>query len=241
MTPPIEQTTKDGFDLQFGTNVIGMSLVHAMSISSSKNICTCRPLLSHKATASAPNRVGKDGPVWEGARGEHVVRGTQHGVRPRLRPLPGQPQAPQGGLDEAVRAEQVREYQTSRFTWRNWFNDHIIVSQATVVFSNELHRRYGNQGIVSTSLNPGNLKTELQRNGSKITTLLSVRAPRRAAQLRNGSLTRTPRPFAETSVVPGPDGCAHAAICGHNAPSCASRRAGAFIFCAMSSRAMPDT
>lgn len=31
MTPPIEQTTKDGFDLQFGTNVIGTSRVHAMS------------------------------------------------------------------------------------------------------------------------------------------------------------------------------------------------------------------
>ncbi|KAJ7505236.1 hypothetical protein B0H11DRAFT_1977646 [Mycena galericulata] len=33
-----------------------------------------------------------------------------------------------------------------------------------VVFSNELSRRYADQGIVSVALNPGNLKTELQRN-----------------------------------------------------------------------------
>jgi len=30
--------------------------------------------------------------------------------------------------------------------------------------SNEFARLYGNQGIVSTSLNPGNIKTDLQRN-----------------------------------------------------------------------------
>ncbi|KAJ7644209.1 hypothetical protein FB45DRAFT_1020992 [Roridomyces roridus] len=33
-----------------------------------------------------------------------------------------------------------------------------------VVFSNELSRRYSDQGIVSVSLNPGNLKTDLQRH-----------------------------------------------------------------------------
>lgn len=32
---------------------------------------------------------------------------------------------------------------------------------ANIVFSNELARRYGDHGIVSTSLNPGNLKTNL--------------------------------------------------------------------------------
>ncbi|KAJ7147050.1 hypothetical protein C8R43DRAFT_538612 [Mycena crocata] len=33
-----------------------------------------------------------------------------------------------------------------------------------VAFSNELSRRYADQGIVSVALNPGNLKTELQRH-----------------------------------------------------------------------------
>ncbi|KAF9013216.1 NAD(P)-binding protein [Cyathus striatus] len=33
-----------------------------------------------------------------------------------------------------------------------------------VLFANKLARRYGDQGIVSTSCNPGNLKSDLQRN-----------------------------------------------------------------------------
>lgn len=40
-----------------------------------------------------------------------------------------------------------------------------------VLFSNELQRRYGDQGIVSTSLNPGNLKSDLQRHLSWTETL----------------------------------------------------------------------
>ncbi|KAJ7151442.1 hypothetical protein C8R43DRAFT_1005187 [Mycena crocata] len=35
---------------------------------------------------------------------------------------------------------------------------------ANIVVSNELARRYGDKGIVSVSLNPGNLKTDLQRH-----------------------------------------------------------------------------
>ncbi|KJA25648.1 hypothetical protein HYPSUDRAFT_134827 [Hypholoma sublateritium FD-334 SS-4] len=33
-----------------------------------------------------------------------------------------------------------------------------------ILFSNELARRYGDQGIVSTALNPGNIKSDIQRN-----------------------------------------------------------------------------
>ncbi|KAF9524212.1 hypothetical protein CPB83DRAFT_861628 [Crepidotus variabilis] len=36
-----------------------------------------------------------------------------------------------------------------------------------ILFSNELARRYGDQGIVSTSLNPGNIQTDLQRTVPK--------------------------------------------------------------------------
>lgn len=46
--------------------------------------------------------------------------------------------------------------------------------KATVVFSNELHRRYGDQGIISVSLHPGHLKTEAQRHVSSIEKVLSV-------------------------------------------------------------------
>ncbi|KAG8988878.1 hypothetical protein FRB90_002509 [Tulasnella sp. 427] len=41
-----------------------------------------------------------------------------------------------------------------------------------VLFSNELARRYADQGIISNALNPGNLKTELQRHTSWIQNLL---------------------------------------------------------------------
>ncbi len=47
-------------------------------------------------------------------------------------------------------------------------------AKATVVFSNELNRRYGDQGIISTSLHPGNLRTEAQRHVSSIEKVLSV-------------------------------------------------------------------
>ena len=43
-----------------------------------------------------------------------------------------------------------------------------------MVFANELHRRYGDQGVVSVSLHPGNLKTDLQRHVSSIEKVLSA-------------------------------------------------------------------
>lgn len=52
--------------------------------------------------------------------------------------------------------------------------------QGNIVFSNELHRRYADQGIVSVSLHPGTLDTELARHGSKLTQCLFVRVPRTA-------------------------------------------------------------
>ena len=42
------------------------------------------------------------------------------------------------------------------------------------MFSNELQRRYGDQGIISVSLHPGNLKTDVQRHVSPIEKVLSV-------------------------------------------------------------------
>lgn len=47
-------------------------------------------------------------------------------------------------------------------------------AQAMVVFSNELQRRYGDQGIISVSLHPGDLKTDGKRQVSSIERMLSV-------------------------------------------------------------------
>ncbi|KAK7435109.1 short-chain alcohol dehydrogenase [Stygiomarasmius scandens] len=40
--------------------------------------------------------------------------------------------------------------------------------QGNVILSNELARRYGDSGIISISLNPGNLSTDLQRSTPKV-------------------------------------------------------------------------
>jgi len=39
----------------------------------------------------------------------------------------------------------------------------LTFNQANVIFSNELARRYGDHNIVSVSLNPGNLDSDLLR------------------------------------------------------------------------------
>lgn len=49
--------------------------------------------------------------------------------------------------------------------------------QGNVVFAKELARRYGDQGIVSIAVNPGNLATDLQRHGSKFKQFLTVSRP----------------------------------------------------------------
>jgi retinol dehydrogenase-12 len=49
-------------------------------------------------------------------------------------------------------------------TWKLYSQSKI----GNVLFSNELARRYGSDGIVSTAVNPGNLKSELQRHLSKL-------------------------------------------------------------------------
>ncbi len=54
---------------------------------------------------------------------------------------------------------------------------HVVPCKATVVFSNELHRRYGDQGIISVSLHPGNSKTDVQRHVSHLEQVLSVSSP----------------------------------------------------------------
>jgi len=41
-----------------------------------------------------------------------------------------------------------------------------------ILFSNELARKYGDQNIISTSLNPGNIVSDLQRTMSRVAYVL---------------------------------------------------------------------
>ncbi|KAG8747712.1 hypothetical protein FRC10_011839 [Ceratobasidium sp. 414] len=84
--------------------------------------------------------------------------------------------APKGGIDYSVLIPNDPESEARRrkmgpgglYSQSKWGN---------VVFANELARRYESQGIISTSLHPGGIKTELQRHltlGSVAESLLNM-------------------------------------------------------------------
>ncbi|KAJ7103405.1 NAD(P)-binding protein [Mycena belliarum] len=123
MNTPIEQLTAQGFDLQFGTNVIGHFLL-------TKRLM---PLLLSGAQSSTDKKARV---VNQSSSAQMFVDTIDLGA---LKDVPAR-----------TKLGSAKLYMQSKF--------------ANIVFSNELARRYGDKGIVSTSLNPGNLKTDLQRH-----------------------------------------------------------------------------
>ncbi|KZO94651.1 NAD-binding protein [Calocera viscosa TUFC12733] len=124
---PLHQLTKQGYDITFGTNVIGPAYFTILLIPA---------LISSAKTA-------KDGKVRL-----INVSSAGHWI------------APKGGVDwTTVVGSNPERLNTltlvSAYTQSKWAN---------IVFSNELARRYGNQGIVCTSLSPGIIRTELTRH-----------------------------------------------------------------------------
>ncbi|RYP10839.1 hypothetical protein DL764_000391 [Monosporascus ibericus] len=65
--------------------------------------------------------------------------------------------APEGGVDM-----NNLDYKTER----NAMQKYAVSKAGNILYSAEMARRYGGQGIVSVSLDPGNLKTDLQRHAS---------------------------------------------------------------------------
>ncbi|KAK7034767.1 short-chain alcohol dehydrogenase [Paramarasmius palmivorus] len=122
MVPPLEQLTKQGYDLQFGTNVIGHYLLTKRLL----------PLLIEGAKSSPDHKAR----IVNTSSSAQMFTNTIDFAT--IKDGPARRKAGNGKM-----------YMYSKF--------------GNVVLSNELARRYGDQGIVSTSLNPGNLKTDLQR------------------------------------------------------------------------------
>ncbi|KAJ7259539.1 NAD-P-binding protein [Mycena haematopus] len=121
MVPPISQLTAQGFDLQFGTNVLGHFYFTKLLL----------PTLLATATAENPARVINTSSL--SSLGVSTVDFDT------LKDSPARTKAGSGQL-----------YGQSKL--------------GNVLFSNELSRRYADKGIVSVSLNPGELKTELWRH-----------------------------------------------------------------------------
>lgn len=122
MTPPIDMLTDDGYDLQFGTNVLGHFYFTKLVL----------PTLLSTAKSSP------DGSA-------RVVNTSSNGHW-------------FGGLEyDTMKDGPARRKQGP---WQLYGQS----KTGNVVFAVELARRYGDQGIVSTSLNPGGIKTDLQRH-----------------------------------------------------------------------------
>jgi len=125
MVPPVEKLTDDGYDLQFGTNVLG----HAHFTLS---------LMPELIAGAKSSPDGKS----------RVVNVSSIATYRNTPPL--------------IKWETLREHPSRRAE-----GTRALYAQSkygNVAFSNELARRYGDQGVISNALNPGNIKTDLQRH-----------------------------------------------------------------------------
>ncbi|KAL4080167.1 hypothetical protein V8B97DRAFT_2054649 [Scleroderma yunnanense] len=122
MAPPIEQLTADGYDLQFGTNVLGHFYLTKLLLPT---------LLS--AAESSPDGIAR---VVDSSSSGHWF----------------------GELDFGT----IKD--SSKRRTRNRAELYGQSKTGNIIFSAELHRRYRDQGIVSISLNPGGIRTEILRH-----------------------------------------------------------------------------
>ncbi|KAH0836337.1 hypothetical protein J3R83DRAFT_7889 [Lanmaoa asiatica] len=161
MFPPIERLTADGYDLQFGTNVLG-TLFPAQGIL--PTIPTLRTGHHYFTKLLLPTMIATAKTTSDGKT--RVVTTSSSGHL-------------WGHLDfdtfkdspERRKRDTNALYCQSKFVRPNapLFRDGLNLTreherQGNVVVALELARQYGDQGIVSTSLNPGNIKSDLQRH-----------------------------------------------------------------------------
>jgi NAD(P)-dependent dehydrogenase (short-subunit alcohol dehydrogenase family) len=133
MSTPIDQVTKQGFDMQFGTNVLGHFYLTKLLL----------PLLTATAKKSPAGTVR----VVNVSSIAHVM-GASEGIRwSTLSP----------GNDSLAARKKLG---TARLYGQSKLGN--------ILYSNELARRYGGEGIVSISLHPGAIKTDLARYSASL-------------------------------------------------------------------------
>lgn len=131
MAPPIEQLTADGYDLQFGTNVLGHFYFTMLLLPA---------LLAGTKTS-----------------GDDTARVVNT--------------SSQGHMLSDMNFNTFRDGPPRRKTGTNKL--YYQSKHGNVVFATELARRYGDQGIVSTSVNPGTLRSDLFRHWSHIMQIIT--------------------------------------------------------------------
>ncbi|KAF9055839.1 hypothetical protein BJ165DRAFT_1412265 [Panaeolus papilionaceus] len=123
MVPPVDMVTTQGYDLQFGTNVLG-------------HFYFTKLLLPNLLAGAKSSPDGKARVVNTSSSASLFINGLDFNTF-----KDGKPRQRKG-------AQML--YSQSKL--------------GNILYSNALARKYGDQGIVSTSLNPGNLKTDLARH-----------------------------------------------------------------------------
>ncbi|KAI0056632.1 NAD-P-binding protein [Artomyces pyxidatus] len=130
MFPPVEMLTKQGYDAQFGVNVLGHFYLTKLLL----------PTLLETAKNSPPGTV-------------RVVTLSSAGHNFLAPP-------------EGIKWETLEKGDKSLAARKKLTTDKLYGQSkiANIFFANELARRYGDQGIVSISLHPGGIKTDLARH-----------------------------------------------------------------------------
>ncbi|KAG0705603.1 hypothetical protein DFH29DRAFT_268501 [Suillus ampliporus] len=138
MVPPTELVTVDGYDLQFGTNVLGHYYFTKLLL----------PILTSTAKATSEGKVR----VVNVSSCAHLFGQLDFNT---FKDGPARKKCTRAGL-----------YNQSKFVtrFRSGCGMKLIMTQGNIVFALELAKRYGDQGIVSTALNPGTIKSELHRH-----------------------------------------------------------------------------
>ncbi|KAJ6598270.1 NAD(P)-binding protein [Mycena vulgaris] len=121
MVPPVDLVTSDGYDLTFGTNVLGPFYMTKLLL----------PALLAAATSDSTT-----GRVVNLTSVIHYVADPDYAT---FKDTPA----------------RRKRHPADLYAQSKWAN---------AVFSAELARRYGDDGIISTSVNPGNLRTNLSRD-----------------------------------------------------------------------------
>ncbi|KAG8701246.1 hypothetical protein FRC09_005481 [Ceratobasidium sp. 395] len=149
MMSPVNEKTLDGYDLQFGTNVLGhyffTTLLLPTLIHTAKNSPAAGGQVRVINTSSAA--------LWHPPRGGIAwdTLGTDEASHAACRRV--------GRYWLYGQSKLVSVHSTS-FSGSGMVDD----VQGNVLFSNELARLYQDQGVVSISLHPGAIKTDLHRH-----------------------------------------------------------------------------
>jgi len=123
MTPPQGSKTKQGYELQLGTNNVAPFLFTKL----------LTPLLASTAKSAPPGSVRV---VWVSSSAAEII-------------------APKGGIEL-----DNLDYKNDKSAWHKY----AVSKAGNYLHSTEYAKRHKADGIISVSLNPGNLKSDLQRH-----------------------------------------------------------------------------